>query len=174
MPPPSSRSGMAPRLALLCWGYFVVLRFRPGFSLVRELCIYTSRLTPLSATMALKQPMDLPWRVRVYNYSVSALSSLLAILDSDTSEVWGLSPQMMGRNAVLWDLKLKKYHTMHKHQIPLPVHSQPILIPRAPNTEALSRPLNLRCTRYPLAVSVWCALGFQLIPFQHLVKLQWN
>lgn len=80
MSPPSSRSGMAPRPALLCWGRFVVLRSPPSFSRLRDLCTSTSRLTPLSGTTALKSPMALPWRVRL----ILLLSSLLAkISNSD-------------------------------------------------------------------------------------------
>lgn len=62
--PLSFRSGMAQRLALLCWGHFVVLTFPPGSSLPRGHCTSASGPTPLSATMALKLPMALPWRVR--------------------------------------------------------------------------------------------------------------
>lgn len=60
-----SRSETAPRLALLCWGNFVVLRCLPGSSPLRSRCTSSSSQTPLSATMDLKLPMTLPCKVRV-------------------------------------------------------------------------------------------------------------
>ncbi len=85
---------MAPHLALLCWGHFVVLRFPPGFSPLRDLCTFSSRPTPLSTTTALKQPTALPWRVREV--------SLLSISDSDCHSHSDVSQQ-------------KRHHTVCSH-----------------------------------------------------------
>lgn len=58
-----SRSEMGPRLVLLYWANSVVLPFLPDWSPHRDPCTSSSRQTPLSATMALKQPTALPLKV---------------------------------------------------------------------------------------------------------------